>query len=191
VLFRGIWTLLHLQRNCSLSLCYAFPYLHIRDINIHLVFSEFTSRATALLASNKASVFLFMVFIFSPAMLTSSAQAKTWCVLFSFSPTWFSWTPLMAYSKAQLKSYGHKASPCFRPFWTGNLSDWYLPIRTVLWVSFKHIWISPATFMGISNSMRIFYSTSLLTESYVFLKSINSWCTVPLYSHLFPSVCRI
>jgi hypothetical protein len=29
----------------------------------------------------------------------------------------------MAYSKAKLKSSGDKASPCFRPFWTGKLSD--------------------------------------------------------------------
>jgi hypothetical protein len=29
----------------------------------------------------------------------------------------------MAYSKAKLKSSGDKASPCFRPFWIGKLSD--------------------------------------------------------------------
>jgi hypothetical protein len=29
----------------------------------------------------------------------------------------------MAYSKAKLKSDGDKASPCFRPFWVGNVSD--------------------------------------------------------------------
>jgi hypothetical protein len=27
----------------------------------------------------------------------------------------------MAYSKAKLKSNGDKASPCFRPFWIGNV----------------------------------------------------------------------
>jgi hypothetical protein len=30
---------------------------------------------------------------------------------------------LMAYSRAKLKSSGDKASPCFRPFWIGKLSD--------------------------------------------------------------------
>jgi hypothetical protein len=34
----------------------------------------------------------------------------------------------MAYSKAKLKSSGDKASPCFKPFWTGKLSDKCLPI---------------------------------------------------------------
>jgi hypothetical protein len=40
----------------------------------------------------------------------------------------------MAYSKAKLKSSGDKASPCFRPFWIGKLSDKCLPIRTLLYV---------------------------------------------------------
>jgi hypothetical protein len=38
----------------------------------------------------------------------------------------------MAYSKAKLKSSGDKASPCFRPFSMLNLSDRFLPIRTIL-----------------------------------------------------------
>jgi hypothetical protein len=29
----------------------------------------------------------------------------------------------MAYSKAKLKSNGDKASPCFKPFWIGNVPD--------------------------------------------------------------------
>jgi hypothetical protein len=32
----------------------------------------------------------------------------------------------MAYSKAKLKSNGDRASPCFRPFWIGDVSDKYL-----------------------------------------------------------------
>jgi hypothetical protein len=42
-----------------------------------------------------------------------------------------SWTFLLAYSKAKLKSSGDKASPCFRPFWLGKLSDKCVPIRTL------------------------------------------------------------
>jgi hypothetical protein len=38
-------------------------------INIHSVFSVFTSRPTYLVASNRASVFFFMVFTFSPSVL--------------------------------------------------------------------------------------------------------------------------
>jgi hypothetical protein len=34
--------------------------------------------------------------------------------------------------RPRLKSNGDKASPCFRPFWIGNLSDRNFPIRTVL-----------------------------------------------------------
>jgi hypothetical protein len=47
----------------------------------------------------------------------------------------------------------------------GNLSDRFLPIRTVAKVSFTHILISPASFLGISNTMRILYNNSLSTES--------------------------
>jgi hypothetical protein len=52
------------------------------------------------------------------------------------------------------------------------------------YVSFKHILISLTNFMGTPNSMGILYNTSLLTES-GFLKTLNSWCTVSLYSHFF------
>jgi hypothetical protein len=57
---------------------------------------------------------------------------------------------LMAYSKEEKKSSGDRASPCFRPFWIGKLSD---------------ILISLTSFMGTPNPIRILYKTSLLTES--------------------------
>jgi hypothetical protein len=60
----------------------------------------------------------------------------------------------MAYPKTKLEINGDKASPCFIPFWIGKLSENYL-----------HIWTSLTNFMGIPNSMRILYNTSLLTES--------------------------
>jgi len=59
----------------------------------------------------------------------------------------------MAYSKAKLKSNGNKASPCFKPFLIGNMSDKCL--LTVLQVVFRHIFISLTSFIGIPNSMRI------------------------------------
>jgi hypothetical protein len=40
--------------------------------------------------------------------------------------------------------------------------------------SFKHILISLTSFIGIPNSMRILYNTSLLVESYTFSESINN-----------------
>ena len=43
----------------------------------------------------------------------------------------------MAYSKAKLKSIGDRASPCFKPFLIGNLSDTFLPTRTLLYVSVR------------------------------------------------------
>jgi hypothetical protein len=54
----------------------------------------------------------------------------------------------MAYSKGELKSSGDKASPCFRPFWIGKLSDKCLPMQTLIYVSFTHIVISVTGFMG-------------------------------------------
>jgi hypothetical protein len=41
----------------------------------------------------------------------------------------------MAYFKAKLKSNGDRASPCFKPFLIGNISDKFLPTRTLLYVS--------------------------------------------------------
>jgi hypothetical protein len=38
-----------------------------------------------------------------------------------FSPTWFPWTFIMAYSKVEMKSSGNEASPCYRPFWIENI----------------------------------------------------------------------
>jgi hypothetical protein len=51
--------------------------------------------------------------------------------------------------------------------------------------------MSLTNFMGIPNSIRMLYNTSLLTESQAFLKSMNSWCTVSLYSSFFSSICQM
>jgi len=45
------------------------------------------------------------------------------------------------------------------------MPDKFLPTQTLLYVSVRHIFTSLTTFMGIPNSMRILYKTSLLTES--------------------------
>jgi len=80
----------------------------------------------------------------------------------------------MAYSRAELKYSGDKASPCFKTFLVGNKSEISLPTQTLLYVSFSHIFISLTSVMGMPNSMRILYKTSLLNERNTFLKSINS-----------------
>jgi hypothetical protein len=59
----------------------------------------------------------------------------------------------MAYSKAKLKSSGDKASPCFRLFWIGKLSEnVYLYGLHVL---FKDILINLSSFVVTPKSMRV------------------------------------
>jgi len=56
-------------------------------------------------------------------------------------------------------------------------------------VGFIHIcFISLTSFMGMPNSMTVSHKTSLLTESYAFLKYIKSGWTVSLYFHFFTSM---
>ena len=66
------------------------------------------------------------------------------------------------HSKTKLKSNGDRASPCFKPFLIGNMSDKFW---TLLYVSVRHIFINLTSFLGIPNSIKILYKTSLLTES--------------------------
>jgi hypothetical protein len=46
---------------------------------------------------------------------------------------------MMAYSRTNMKSNGNKASPSFKPFLTGNVSQKYLYVHTSLQVTFKDI----------------------------------------------------
>jgi len=68
-------------------------------------------------------------------------------------------------SKANLKNSGWKTSPYFWPFWRGIVSNRFLPMRTSLWVLFKHILISLTGFIGILISEGMLYYTSLVTQS--------------------------
>ena len=85
----------------------------------------------------------------------------------------------MAYSKAKLKSIGDRASPCFKPFLIGNLSDTFLPTRTLLYVSVRLIFINLTSFLGTPNSMRFLYKTSLLAYIYIYI-----------YIYIFPVALR-
>jgi hypothetical protein len=71
----------------------------------------------------------------------------------------------MSCSKEKLRSRGNRASPCFRQFSIGKLSDKSVCIRTLLYVSFKHILTNLTSFRGTSIFMIILYNTSLLIES--------------------------
>jgi hypothetical protein len=75
------------------------------------------------------------------------------------------WTFITAYSKGKFKSSGDKASPCFGPFWTGELSEKCLPIWILLYILLKHILFSITNFMGSQNSMRILHNNSSYTIS--------------------------
>jgi hypothetical protein len=129
-------------------------------MRVYLVFSAFTFRPTSLLLSIRTSV-LFLDICYLPTDLYHQHRpAADASHLISISSVSF-WTFLMV----KFKSNDDKASPCFRPFCVRNVSDKYLPIRTLLQVSFKHILISLNIFIGAPNSIRILYNTSLLTES--------------------------
>jgi hypothetical protein len=91
------------------------------------------------------------------------------------------------------KAMGIKHLLVSRTFLIGKVSDKRLPTRTVLQVLFRQTFITFISFMGILNSVRILYKTSLRTELKAFWKSVNNWCTASLYSH-FSQVsdkCRI
>ena len=75
---------------------------------MHLVLSAFTSSPISLVTTTRASAFSFTVCMLPPSILTSSAYARSWWVPFNFKPSWFTWTLLMAYSKAKLNGNGDR-----------------------------------------------------------------------------------
>ena len=93
--------------------------------------------------------------------------------------------------KAKLKRNVGKISSCFKTFLMGDMSDTCLPTRTLLYVSLRHIYIKISSFMGLPNSIRILYKTFYLTEWYIFLTYVNSWCTALLYFYFFSSIWRM
>jgi hypothetical protein len=58
-------------------------------------------------------------------------------------------------------------------------------------IAFKNVVSILNGFISIQNSVRMLYYNSLLTESYASLKSISSWCTVPLNSYFLSSISRM
>jgi hypothetical protein len=71
---------------------------------------------------------------------------------------------LMAYSKAKLEAVAIKHFLVL-DLLNRKIIRQCLPMRILLYISFKHIFFSLTCFMGTPNSMRILYNTSLITES--------------------------
>ena len=80
----------------------------------------------------------------------------------------------MAYSRVKLKSEGDIISPCFKTTMKWKIRE--IPAYTNSTISFAE-----TNFLRIQNLVRMLYKTSLLTESYAFLKSMNIFCIVPSY----------
>jgi len=63
-----------------------------------------TLRPTILLAINESIVIFFLPFMPLPCQLISSAQTRSWCLLFNLSPSWFADTFIMACPRENLKA---------------------------------------------------------------------------------------
>jgi hypothetical protein len=115
------------------------PEFCSRDMSMYLVFYAFTSRSILLLATNTASMFLTAC-MFSLNKLSWSPEIRSCWVPFNFSPSWFAWTFLTAYSWAQLKRDVEKVhlSACSRSFLIENVWDKYLSMGTLHYVSVQH-----------------------------------------------------
>jgi len=100
-----------------------------RDMTMYLILSDFSSSPVSLLATIKVSAFSFTVRTLPPTIFTSSTQTRKWSVPFHMKPFWFTWTLLMAYSKAKLKNNCDGTSPSFKPIVIGNMSDIFLPMK--------------------------------------------------------------
>jgi len=180
-----LWIFPHLQRIYLISVtCDFVPHFGDVNITIYLVSFVITTRPASLVASNRACVFLYGIYVFTQCSnIINTVQELMCSIQFQSFP--------MAYSKANLKSNGNKESPCFRPYWIGNASDTFLSTWSLLQVLFKYISTGLTSFIGIPNSTGTLYNTSLFTELQAFSKSINNCYTIPLHSYLFFSIWQM
>ena len=98
----------------SIFILWPRPSLWSRYMTMYLLLPAFTSSPVSLLATT-------IVRTLPPNILTSTARTRSWYVQFNFYPSRFTWTLLIAYSKAKVKKNGDKASPCFKPFLIRNM----------------------------------------------------------------------
>jgi len=132
-------------------------------------------------------MFFFIVFMYPSNILTSPAWTRSWCVPCNFKPSCLNWNFLVAYSKSKQWQW----SILFQTFLNRDVRQMLVYLDcAVLLVSCRHKFISLTSFIGILNWKRILYKTSLLTQTYAFLKSIKSWCTASLCSH-FSQVMKL
>ena len=118
----------------SIFILWLRPAFRSQEMTMYLVLSAFSSSPISLLATTKFSTFSCIVCTLPSNILTSSEITRSWCVPFKVKPSWLTWTLLMTYSKAKLKNNSDRASPFFKPFLIWNMSDKFLPTRTLLYV---------------------------------------------------------
>ena len=67
-----------------------------------------TLRPTKLLAINESIVIFFVAFMPLSCQLISPAQTRSWCVLFNLNPSWFAYSFIMVYHRANLRAMAIK-----------------------------------------------------------------------------------
>ena len=122
---------------------YSAPLTMLKPSSIVPSFFEFISGPACVKKKKKQVFCVFIefsltIFMFLPNRITSLVQTTSWSVPLIVPPFWFSWTFSVTYCTVQLKSSSHRAHPCFRPFWTGNLSHKCVSIWTSLHISLRH-----------------------------------------------------
>ena len=147
----------------SIFILWLRPIFWSLDMNMYLVLSAFTSSPITLVATIKGSAFFFTVCTLPQNILTSLAQTRSRRVPFNFKPSWFTWTLLMMYSKANLKAMVIVHLLVSNHFWLETCQQILAYLNSAKWSSQTHFH-SPYQFHGDTN-LRLLYKTSLLTES--------------------------
>jgi hypothetical protein len=150
---------------------------------MNVVFPAFTSRPPSLLATNRSHVFQYSVHVFTQYINIIIVEWKLLCPV-----ELHSLLVNLDHTNGIVLKKSRRAVYIKHLFVPDNVKDECLPIQTSLCFSFKPVSINLVCFMGTTNHRWTLYKTSLLTTSYAFLKSINSWCTAALYSHCFPCI---
>jgi hypothetical protein len=94
----------------------------------------------------------------------------------------------MAYSKSKLKSSGDRASPCFRPFCIGKLSDKCLPMRIYYMFQLNTFY---STWLISWVPQTLWEYCTIVPSSLNYALSWCIWCTVSSFSHFFSSIWQM
>jgi hypothetical protein len=82
-------------------------------LGFHEMLGNYWVASQVVLSSIELVIFLYSI-CYLLLDSQSSVLARSWYVPFNLSPNWFSWTFLLAYSKARLKCSGDETFPWFR-----------------------------------------------------------------------------